>query len=169
MNEFGTSDKKLRRHSFRNPELKLADLLAYARTMHETERQAIGIEHDESTAAFDSGINKVFKNSPQGRTFTPSAQEARPTTPNRRQHQPTPSNKTCYRCGYQWPHTGNRCPAEGQTCNICSKPNHFARVCNSKEKHGIKDAVHSVRQNAQTPIPNECASDSDETVVYAVR
>ena len=39
--EFGTSDKKLRRHSFRYPELKLADLLAYARTMHETGGQAI--------------------------------------------------------------------------------------------------------------------------------
>ena len=137
--------------------------------MHETERQAIGIEHNESTAAFDSDINKVVKNSSQGRTFSPSAQELRPTTPNRRHNQPTPSNKTYYRCGYQWPHTGNRCQAEGQTCNICSKPTNFARVCNSKEKHWIKDAVHSVRQNAQAAVPKECDSDSDETVVYAVR
>ena len=40
----GTSNKKLRRYSFRTPGLTLAQLLDYARTLYETERQAKGIE-----------------------------------------------------------------------------------------------------------------------------
>ncbi|CAB4036583.1 Hypothetical predicted protein [Paramuricea clavata] len=37
--ELGTSNKKLRRYSFRNPSVNLDDLLLYARTLDETERQ----------------------------------------------------------------------------------------------------------------------------------
>ena len=42
--ELGTSNKKLRRYSFRTPGLTLTQLLDYARTLYETERQAKGIE-----------------------------------------------------------------------------------------------------------------------------
>ena len=36
----GTSSKKVRRYSFRNPDLTLVQLLSYSRTIHETEKQA---------------------------------------------------------------------------------------------------------------------------------
>ena len=42
--ELGTSNKKLRRYSFRTPGLTLTQLLDYARTLYETEKQAKGIE-----------------------------------------------------------------------------------------------------------------------------
>jgi hypothetical protein len=40
---------------------------------------------------------------------------------------------TCPNCGYK--HTKkDKCPAQGQTCKLCSKPNHFAKVCCSARK-----------------------------------
>ena len=36
--------------------------------------------------------------------------------------------KKCGRCGYEYPHTG-KCPADGKTCTVCKKANHFASVC----------------------------------------
>jgi hypothetical protein len=40
---------------------------------------------------------------------------------------------TCPNCGYK--HTKkDKCPAQGQTCKLCSKPNHFAKVCRSARK-----------------------------------
>ena len=42
--ELGTINKKLRCYSFRTPALTLTELLDYARTLHETEKQASGIE-----------------------------------------------------------------------------------------------------------------------------
>ena len=42
---------------------------------------------------------------------------------------PAPSQKKkCGRCGYDYPHTG-KCPADGKTCTVCKKANHFASVC----------------------------------------
>lgn len=35
----------------------------------------------------------------------------------------------CGKCGYEYPHKDNRCPADGKTCSQCRKPGHFARVC----------------------------------------
>ena len=42
--ELGTTSKKLRRYSFRSPALSLTELLDYAKAIHETEKQAKGIE-----------------------------------------------------------------------------------------------------------------------------
>jgi hypothetical protein len=39
------------------------------------------------------------------------------------------SSKKCGRCGYEYPHKDNRCPADGKTCKTCGKPNHFSSVC----------------------------------------
>lgn len=43
------------------------------------------------------------------------------------------SNEYCPRCGYEKHRQGSQCPAMGQTCNKCQKPNHFARVCRAFE------------------------------------
>ena len=54
-------NKKLRRYSFRTPALTLTELLDYARTLHETEKQARGIEANtqQSSSNFEDDVNKV--------------------------------------------------------------------------------------------------------------
>ena len=39
------------------------------------------------------------------------------------------SKKKCGKCGYDYPHKDNRCPADGKTCSSCKRPGHFARMC----------------------------------------
>ena len=122
--ELGTINKKLRRYSFRTPELTLTELLDYARTLHETEKQARGIEAStqQSSSNFEDDVNKV-----QSR----QSRYPRPKLPAR-QRAPAQAPKQCFRCGHSWPHPmGSKCPAEGQQCSNCSKYNHFARVCRS--------------------------------------
>ena len=63
----------------------------------------------------------------------------------------------CKFCGYS--HARRQCPAYGQSCNICGKQNHFAKVCKSKDKKGKE-----VKQNA---VYAECQSGSEsEEVVF---
>ena len=44
--ELGTSSKKFWQHSFRNSSLTLTELISYARTLAETEKQAFGIANN---------------------------------------------------------------------------------------------------------------------------
>lgn len=60
--ELGTTNKKLRRYSFRTPTLTLTALLDYARTLHETEKQAKGIEEKSQNSPIlpcDEAVHKV--------------------------------------------------------------------------------------------------------------
>ena len=54
---------------------------------------------------------------------------------NRSRNQGEKTKNLCRYCGYS--HERGRCPAFGKTCNLCTKRNHFAKVClktNAKEK-----------------------------------
>ena len=44
----------------------------------------------------------------------------------------------CSRCGYGTCKGGDRCPAMGEKCSTCKKPNHFPSVCNTKRKPNPK-------------------------------
>lgn len=35
----------------------------------------------------------------------------------------------CGKCGYEYPHKDNKCPAEGKACSQCKRTGHFARMC----------------------------------------
>ena len=39
----------------------------------------------------------------------------------------------CRGCGAR-PHPKSECPAQGKTCNLCGRPNHYASVCESADK-----------------------------------
>ena len=47
----------------------------------------------------------------------------------------SPAGQTCRNCGGSYPHAGGReaCPALGKSCSFCSKPNHFSKVCRSRQ------------------------------------
>ena len=81
-------------------------------------------------------------------------------------------SQLCFRCGYSWPHNDGKCPAEGQKCNNCSKYNHFASVCNSKDKireqlnqdstHAIWNDIRSPHSNNNSNCSSDECSDSDD-------
>ena len=166
--ELGTINKKLRRYSFRTPALTLTELLDYTRTLHETEKQARGIEAStqQSSSNFEDDVNKVQ-----------SRQSRYPKLPAR-QRAPAQAPKQCFRCGHSWPHPmGSKCPAEGQQCSNCSKYNHFARVCRSRGKKDLEDSANAIQhtlQNTTISPQNESthgqqstdSDDSDDHFVY---
>ena len=51
----------------------------------------------------------------------------------RRAEPDRPAYQECWNCGYRHDHSKELCPAFGKTCNKCSKKNHFAAKCRSKQ------------------------------------
>ena len=110
--------KRLRKNALHEENLKLDDLLAKARSLEAIETQAAGMEKNFPTEE----INHVLHKRKQTKTTTKG--------PPRRPTQA--SSTTCRQCGLTWPHGTTPCPAKGQLCRKCGKPNHFAKMCHSK-------------------------------------
>ena len=127
--ELGTSNKKLRGYSFRNPSISLDDLLAYARTFDETERQARGIEGAKGETSAQYEVRKIDFRQKQ----LPVTQRSKERRNPRQQNSKVNVPKICFLCGDNWPHPNNFCPAMNQKCKRCLKMNHFARVGRSGE------------------------------------
>lgn len=124
--EHSTNSNKLRRYSFRNPTLTLTQFLVYAKTLEDTNAQAVAVEKNEihiKEEPEDTEINRIS----QRRRKTQSI----PGKNNNFSHSQSGSGKSCYRCGGPYPHSDGRCPAFNRKCNLCNKNGHFARVCRS--------------------------------------
>ena len=64
----------------------------------------------------------------------------------------TSNTFNCHLCGSQ--HERRSCPAYGKNCGHCQKPNHFAKVCQSK-RNGfppVQKAVHNTEENVTDEI-----------------
>ncbi len=66
--------------------------------------------------------------------------------------------KLCIYCGGSYPHSGS-CPAQGQTCSYCGKPNHFQRACIKRKKD---KAIHNIQEHEDT-AQNTSAQQSDSS------
>lgn len=99
------SSNNLRRKALQQ-DLSLHDLLKVARAIEIADHQATAIEKGDGLHVH----NLTHKNT---------------------QDNQAPKQKKCYRCGQDFPHSLNKCPAIGQTCSKCRKGNHFAAVCKS--------------------------------------
>ena len=150
------------------PSVNLEDLLLYARTLDETERQARGMEGENATTcAAPYAVHKVNSN-------PTNAHPNQRKTPHPSQHQYTKTSnhhKTCYRCGNSWPHQDNSCPAVGQRCKKCSKMNHFIRVYKSSGKGWQipkNNDIHNVSPGSQNDHPISESDSDSELTVYAV-
>ena len=77
-----------------------------------------------------------------------------------RQHDPhnrQTNSPGCHYCGGKH-QSYETCPAKGQTCNFCLKPNHFEKVCRRK-----KQADRQVRQ-----IDEDARNSSEEEYAWAI-
>ena len=111
----GCKSDKVRGKGLSTPDIKLPDLLRFARTLQLTTSQ--GKMMSLQSEKHDQDVNKV----------------------EFRRHKENESEKhhavqRCRNCSGSWPHEGGRhsCPAFGKQCRTCNKSNHFASVCRSK-------------------------------------
>ena len=135
----------------REEELTLEKLLAKARSLEASEIQATGMEESLS---HQCQVNFVRDKKPKP--------QQRPTTPLRTSQ----SLQTCRKCGQSWPHKGRPCPAQGQTCHKCGKPNHYARVCMSATRLA-QNSSQQINQVVEKQRVEE-SSDSDDEYVYSI-
>jgi len=150
--------KRLRRYELREENLSLKDLLSKARSLEISETQATGIEEKLSCSQSNSeGVNVVQGQQPKTKT------QFRPRTS---------TSNTCRKCGLTWPHKGSPCPAKGQTCKKCGKPNHFARMCLTPTKHHRPQGAKENWKTTLLPvtdIQDDPSSSSDNEYVYLTR
>ena len=87
-----------------------------------------------------------------------------------------PSQTTyCGNCGRQ--HKPRQCPAYGQECSLCHKPNHFARVCRSRPTNTSQHKLPPITRNSsmasrkvqeveQSDTPAQSPSDKSQNLFY---
>ena len=63
------------------------------------------------------------------------------------QSHPQQTAPQCGNCG-RWHYRSDKCPAKGQVCHHCKKPNHFAQVCRSK---GRRTQIHPIDNRDNNP------------------
>ncbi|XP_006820182.1 uncharacterized protein LOC102807880 [Saccoglossus kowalevskii] len=153
----GGKNKKVRRRALQD-EMSLDKIITLARTLEVSEREAYGIEsgNPDSVKTFSCQL----RNSTTSRT-TARPTRKRPQKARRYPDQVPTTQRSCYKCGHEYPHKGP-CPAVGKQCNFCHKTGHFVRYCRKLEGSRKKDS-----NNVSTKIKHICAddcSDSDEYI-----
>eukprot|EP00794_Sanderia_malayensis_P003860 gene3860-4396_t len=73
------------------------------------------------------------------------------------------TKKTCYNCGFGFPHQHGPCPAQGKTCSYCNRKNHFTRCCKQRAKKQ-EQKVHTVA----TKESNTSSDESSDEYVYCM-
>jgi len=108
-----------------NPKLReraLQDNVSY------NELLKLGIAKEQSA----KGAALLEKASGQTNSHDTTSEEVRRLQNENRKLKARFPKTSCTRCGNSKCGRGNKCPAMGQQCTSCSKPNHFAKVCRSK-------------------------------------
>lgn len=122
--ELSTTNNKLRIYSFQNQGKTLQELLTIGRTYEQTRKQVEVLTKTKLKEDDGEEENVNFANK---RRFGKNNYSERGMSNN--------NKKSCFRCGGKFPHK-TQCPALGKTCNSCSKKNHFATVCKTRQKRG---------------------------------
>ncbi|XP_061196579.1 uncharacterized protein K02A2.6-like [Saccostrea echinata] len=86
--------------------------------------------------------------------------------------QTIPTVQSCRYCGRTHPRSREKCPAFGQTCNLCGEQNHFERKCPNKEppiaKHHEKRRGTWNRRKSQVHEIETRESDSSDELVLSI-
>ncbi|XP_061195310.1 uncharacterized protein K02A2.6-like [Saccostrea echinata] len=84
--------------------------------------------------------------------------------------QTIPTVQSCRYCGRTHPRSREKCPAFGQTCNLCGEQNHFERRCPKKEPprakhHEKRRGTWNHRKSQVHEIETRESDSSDELVL----
>lgn len=131
----------------RGGDLTLEQTLTTARAFEQSQQQATGIEGGRNSEAF---VNKVSV----------------------RKHKPN-SSITCYRCGQRGHIKSDpACPAIGQICLKCNKPDHFAKCCKSftpkTHNYSHKHSGRSKPKPRVRLVDTTDQEDSDEAYAFTL-
>ena len=168
----GCLSSRLRRRALRESALSLDQLLTLGRTMETAEKQASNIEQANTD---NHEINR-----------TRQERQPRPTQQQRLQSNAGGTNQSqrkCFNCGNNYPHINGRCPAQGKTCRLCQKMNHFARCCRSMRRNAdniqqvvpeteitnYQKATVSARQAFPSTQPSVVDSSSDDEYAFTTQ
>ena len=89
-----------------------------------------------------------FDNYPSANTKWRRNQQVQTSVQNRQQK--LPNGTPCQQCGFK-SHADGICPANGETCNFCGKPNLFEKVCRRKKRENKH--VRQVEPDSRTQHP----------------
>ena len=147
----GVRDSHLKERMLRIKDLDLNKAVELSKASEIANKQLLSLGKLESKPV-EEHINVV-------KTKTKNARQTKARDPS---DTGTPKGKTtrswskCFRCGQAKRHqTKDECPAIGQTCRRCKKPNHFAKVCQSAPEKSVK----AVEQQSD----NDVESDTDDS------
>ncbi|XP_045182664.2 uncharacterized protein K02A2.6-like [Mercenaria mercenaria] len=126
---FGIRSQKIREKLINEgSDLTLQKTLDIARTVEMSQVQC------QSMTKQDIGAVKLKTKAQQPKPFwrKKEAASSNPHVRNPKGNQSHQMSKQCGNCGRKSHAKGTVCPAYGQICLSCRKPNHFAKVCRSK-------------------------------------
>ena len=150
------TSQRLRRRALREPDISLADLLLYGRTLEHSEQEAQSMERSSANVpSADDVVNHVKTFSLQSKSHASKSHQKyssqKPKNLRANPQKVASISKTCFSCGHPYPHQ-NRCPAKNASCNRCHKVGHFVRCCRTKSKQGanIKQSTKGARPSKRT-------------------
>ncbi len=89
-------------------------------------------QHSKSKTANTSILPEVLETTVEFRTVETEPVRALQRPDKQQQQRRGAPIQNCINCGNQFgPNHLQRCPARGQNCRTCAKPNHFSRMCRS--------------------------------------
>lgn len=133
----GITDSKIQKDLLCASKLTMAKALEICRAKAIASSQ---IEEMKPDIKIEPVVDVVRKHKPQSK-FIPKDQAG------------TSTHTQCKFCGYN--HVYGKCPAYGKRCSKCSKRNHFASVCGSKEVNSLNETDYNSDEEFKIDIVNK--------------
>ncbi|XP_067284600.1 uncharacterized protein [Pseudorasbora parva] len=134
----GVNNDQIRARLLREPDLDLNKAVDICRASEVTKSQIKALHKETEVTVNKISKFKLTKKSPEYssalKTWSKKEEE-------------------CTRCGYT--HEPRKCPAYGQTCEVCHRKNHFGKMCKTqkqKDKRFTKRKVHEIEQEDHTEL-----------------
>lgn len=124
---FSVQEKTLKERLLREEGLTLAKTKDICLAFEVTQTEVKSMAQSNTPAAETKDLHTLSHNKPKPKRHSTRAHQKQQSSP---QVSSSQYQNKCSRCGTS--HKPRKCPAYGQRCHKCNKPNHFASVCNAK-------------------------------------
>ena len=154
----GVRDKASKLRLLKEDELDLNKALSICRSNEAASKQLKFMKQEEIQT--DEQVNAVDS---QAKRLDKWHKQKKDTKYGKNGKATKGTKKNCSRCGATKQHRKEECKAYGQTCHLCSKPNHFASVCRFKNKPaGGKTVSRGHKSVKQVTEETDTSNDSDD-------